>query len=332
MFRFEHAEWLWICLLPLVFIAGLIVRTTLRRRDWSGWGSTSTINRIRSGVRSNQWSAWILIGCILILCIAAINPQWGTKAVTVDDESIQLQILLDISTSMLAEDVPPNRFDRARRLALDIAEEFRAEDIGLIVFAGSAYVQSPITSDWRAIQLFLNVADPSQAGTQGTDIGEAIALVNKSAEELDNPDAGAIILITDGEDHKGEMITEAQKALESGWRTYVVGVGTPLGATIPVWINNQRDVKRDESGQPVRTILVPEQLLALAEAGNGKYYEIQSGREIIDDLRSELSTLARQRAEQRTFTEHKSYFQWFLLPAILILSLLAGVQYKRQIP
>ncbi len=146
--------------------------------------------------------AWTIV-CYL-LTIAAANPQWGYRSVAVESKTADMYLVMDISNSMLAEDIAPSRLERARRIALDLSTAFKSDRVGLILFAGNAYIQSPLTTDWHAIQLFLNAAHPDQAGTQGTAIGEALRLILAAKSEGDAAGQGAIIVLTDGEDHDSD--------------------------------------------------------------------------------------------------------------------------------
>ncbi len=149
------------------------------------------------------------------------------------NKSAEIYLVLDISNSMLAEDVAPNRLEKAKKLAMDISTAFKTDKVGLILFAGNAYIQSPLTTDWHAIQLYLNAANPDQAGTQGTAIGEAIRLAIKSKKEKEDSGEGAIIILTDGEDHDSDAPTAIEEAGKEGWETYIIGVGTAEGGAHP---------------------------------------------------------------------------------------------------
>ena len=327
MFRFEHPELLWLAVIPVALLLLYVVRLRLSDRDWQKWGSTPSNEKTLAGKsRKPRWllAAW---SSTLLLVIAAANPQWGFRSVAVEQKSADIYLVLDISNSMLAEDVAPSRLERARRIALDITEKFRSDRIGLILFAGNAYIQSPLTTDWHAIQLFLNAANPEQAGTQGTSIGKAIRLILKPRPG-DETGQGAILVLTDGEDHDDDAPKAVADATEAGWTTYIIGVGTEAGATIPVNIDGQKDVKRDENGKPVKTALNKSLLTELAGNGNGQYYDAVAGNELIQALGTELAGLERNQLEKRSFNEHKSYFQWFLFPAIAVLIGLTIVNYK----
>jgi len=330
MFRFEHPEFFWLGIFPVLIIAGFFLTTFLRNKSWSGWGTAGSNEKVMSKLKSKPSFLWVGGLAAILLSIAAVNPQWGFKTESIENKTADIYLCLDISNSMLAEDVAPNRLERARRFALDLVSRFKTDRIGMIVFAGNAYIQSPLTSDWHAIELYLNAAHPSQAGTQGTAIGEAIRLATKSGNK-DDQTGGAIIIITDGEDHDSDAPLAVQESAALGWATYLVGVGTEQGGTIPVMINGNKDVKRDETGQPVVSKLNRELMTQLAGNGNGKYYDLNDVPTIIEDLKSELVKLERSHLEKRSFSEHKSYFQWFLLPALLLVLVLVTVNYKIEV-
>ncbi len=331
MFRFEHPEFFWLGLLPVLIIAGFFLRSYLTRKGWTSWGSKLSNEKVPGRFRDKPSLIWLSGLAVILLSIAAVNPQWGYKTESVENKTADIYICLDISNSMLAEDVAPNRLEKAKRFALDLTSAFKTDRIGLILFAGNAYIQSPLTSDWHAIELYLNAAHPDQAGTQGTAIGEAIRLADKSAKEEDQESEGALIIITDGEDHDSDAPQAIQESVTKGWSTYVVGVGTEEGGTIPVMINGNKDLKRDENGQPVRTKVNRPLMTDLAQQGNGKYYDLNDSPTIIQDLKSELKKLERSHLEKRSFSEHKSYFQWFLLPALLLILLSVALNYKHEV-
>lgn len=327
MFRFEHPGYFWLAGLSALLVMLFYTRRYLARKDWSRWGADSSNQKAVTG--RDLYPGWMSIGliAILLLTIAAANPQWGFRTVAVESRSADIYLALDISNSMLAEDIAPSRLERAKRIALDLSSMFKTDRVGLILFAGNAYMQSPLTTDWHAIQLFLNAAHPDQAGTQGTAIGEAVRLVlkPKSGEAAGQ---GALIILTDGEDHDSDAPAAVADAANAGWTTYIIGVGTESGSTIPMVIDGVKDVKRDESGQPVTTSLNRTLMMDLAGKGNGKYFDASSGTAIAEAMSKELSGLERSQSEKRSFSEHKSYFQWFLLPALMLIMLVTVLNYK----
>jgi Ca-activated chloride channel family protein len=317
MFRFEHPEYLWAIGLIILPWLSARLRTRLGVADRVRWGIAD-----RQGINPTPRRQIARMAgpmaLFTLVALALANPQWGTMNRSVDTRSADVFILMDISTSMLAEDVAPSRLERARQLAGRITDELRTERIGLILFAGNAYVQSPLTTDWEAIRSYLQAADPSQAGTQGTAIGEAVELVTRGAEP-GKPTGGMIILLTDGEDHDKGAVADIRQAARAGWVTHVVGFGTEAGGPIPILTSAGRDVKRDEAGEPVRTRLNSALLRELAAAGGGAYHDLSREREIPGDLRQAIDATTKRKAATRVFTEHRTMYGWVLLPAILIL-------------
>jgi Ca-activated chloride channel family protein len=327
MFRFEHPELIWLLALPVAYVVLFLLRRHWERKSWAAWGTDLSNTKTLQVIPKPRYR-WLIIVGTTLLCLAALNPQWGYKTVSLETKSAALYILLDISNSMLAEDVAPNRLERAKRLALDISNEFNTDKIGLIVFAGNAYMQSPLTTDWNAIQLYLNAAHPDQAGTQGTAIGEAVKLALHSGSDGENTVPGALIILTDGEDHDGFAPEAIEDATQAGWATYIIGIGTETGSTIPEIIDGVRDTKRDENGQPVVTRLNEPLMQELAQKGNGRYFNLGDEAGIMDELTTSFASLERTQKEKRSFSEHRSFYQWLLLPGIMLLLLSSLINFK----
>lgn len=327
MFRFEHPQFLWLA----VLVAGVFMvywgRLILRGKDWRQWGSDASNQKAVDQLKLSPQAKWMGLAALILLIVAAANPQWGYRSIAVESKSADIYLVLDISNSMLAEDLPPSRLERAKQIAKDISTTFQTDRVGLILFAGNAYMQSPLTTDWHAIQLFLNAAHPDQAGTQGTAIGEAIRLV-LNAQGKENSSEGAIIILTDGEDHDSDAPLAVTEAAEEGWMTCIIGVGTEDGATIPTYINGQKTDKRDQQGQPVLTKLNRSLMMELAQGGNGKYFDATLGTALPAAIDETIANLERTQLENRSFTEHRSYFQWFLLPALLLIFISSFINYK----
>lgn len=331
MFRFEHPEFFWTGLLGLIICATLFLRPRLREKDWLKWASPVTFQRIRDGFNDRFHYTWLVVAAIFFLTVSAVNPQWGYKTEDVESKTADIYILLDISNSMLAEDVAPSRLEKAKRFAMDLATKFKTDRVGLILFAGNAYIQSPLTTDWHAIQLFLSASHPSQAGTQGTAIGEAVDLATQIRNAGEDQRAGALIIITDGEDHEEKAPASIRNAVSKGWITYIIGVGSEQGATIPIEIDGRPDVKRDKQGQPVVTRMNRSLMIDLAQQGNGKYFDLAESKTIISNLEAELESLERAQVEKRSFSEHRSYFQWFLMAGMAFLLLYATLRFKHEV-
>jgi Ca-activated chloride channel family protein len=331
MFRFEHPEFIWLAGVALVILGAHLMRKKWRQQDMLKWSSSQTATRLNQIFTEKKNTFWLTAAALVMLLIAALNPQWGFRTRAIEKKTGDIYVLLDISNSMLAEDVAPSRMDKAKFFARDLARAFRDDRVGLVFFAGNAYMQSPLTTDWRAIEIFLNAAHPNQAGTQGTAIGEAILLATMNESEEKSAGHGALIVITDGEDHDNQAPAAVRGAVTKGWTTYVIGVGSEEGSTIPITLNNNKDVKRDETGQPVITKINRKLMMELAREGQGKYYDITQGAAIIDDLKSQLAMLERSHEEERSFSEHISYYQWFIMAAIIILLTMVTIRYQYDV-
>ena len=281
-------------------------------------------SKYRAGVKFGM-----LLLVLALLFIGWANPQWGSKKEEVKRKSVDVIIALDISTSMYAEDIPPNRLERAKRFAEGLIEALKGERIGLILFAGSAYLQMPITTDYAAAKLFARSANPNLAGSQGTVIGEAIGLARRSFAE-DEGSHKALIVITDGEDHDGEAQEQAAAARDEGIFLFTVGVGTPSGGFIPIIRRGREDFKRDQSGQPVRSKLNEEMLEEIALKGDGNYFHIADGQAVAKALKNRIEQMEKRELEVRSFTEYNSYFQYFIGAGLLLLIIEFLISYKRE--
>ena len=330
MFRFEHPEFLWLGTIALLLLLAYFVRKYLLRQDSKSWGESSFTSEPGKVTHSGPNWHWLGLISSVLLVIAAANPQSGLRTTRVESKSADIYLLLDISNSMLAADIAPNRLDRAKKIAIDLTEAFKQDRIGLIVFAGNAYIQSPLTTDRHAIQMFINAANPDQAGTQGTAIGEAIRLL-LTQNEKGKDQKGAVIVLTDGEDHDSDAESAVSDAKEAGWSTYIIGVGTAEGATIPMYYNGMADVKRDEAGQPVVTALNRKLMNDLAQKGGGAFFDASQEKDLAATMSSALSDLERTQTAERSFSEYKSYYPFFLLPAIILLCAMVLIHYKYEL-
>jgi len=318
MFKFENIEHLW-------FLAGVIPLALLIVLGWQ-WhkrmrdkiGDEVLINTLTEGnpEKLRRWQQGLVVLIFVLLIIAWANPQWGGKRQKVKARSSDIFIALDISNSMYCEDVAPSRMDQAKRFATQLTERLRGERLGLILFAGNAYLQMPLTSDYAAAQVFIQSASPALAGTQGTALSEAIETAEEGFTKDDNYHR-VLVIITDGEDHDSEALALAKEAHDKGMIIFTVGVGTAEGSFIPIMVRGNQDWKRDGQGQPVRTQLNETLLTTLAEVGGGSYFYLNGGESILQAIDQKVDTLEKREFEERSFTEYESYFQIFLGLAIL---------------
>ena len=267
---------------------------------------------------------------LCLLAVSLANPQWGTKKEKVTRKSVDIFVALDISQSMMAEDISPSRLERAKRFAQGLIETLKGDRIGTIIFAGNAYLQVPLTTDYAAAELFIKSANPGMAPTQGTAIVDAIDLAENSFEE-ENKNHKALIIISDGENHDEEALQRAREANNNGLLIFTVGVGTAEGSFIPVLIGGRADYKRDRTGNPVRSQLNEDMLKDLADAGDGSYFNLLSGsEEVMSALRNGIDRMEKREFEQRVFNEYESYFQYFLIVAILLIVIEFIFSYKKS--
>ena len=320
MFRFEHPEYLYaLALIPLLTGLGLLALRQ-RKQALRQWGEIATLNRLTRGWSpTGQWVRWGILWLALGFLIAGwANPQWGVKRQKVSPKAADIILALDISQSMLTEDIAPNRLEVAKRFAGQLLEALQGERIGLIVFAGAAYTQVPLTTDYGAIDLFLKSSSPEQAPYQGTEIGSVIDLAGKLFE----PDAAyhkALILISDGETHDEDALAKARDASNQGMLLFTVAVGTEAGGFVPEWINGRKTVKKDRSGNPIRSQVNAEMLRELASAGGGQFFGLDTPRQVVAKIREAVEQLDRREMETRVFEEYESYFQYFIGIGLLLL-------------
>lgn len=330
MFRFENPYYLYaLAALPVLALLFFLF-LKWKKRARSRLGDTSLVAALMPETSKYRPTLkfGLLLAALALLFIGWANPQWGSKKEDVKRKSVDVMIALDISTSMFAQDIPPNRLERAKRFTEGLIEALKGERIGLILFAGSAYLQMPVTTDYAAAKLFVRSANPELAGSQGTVIGDAIGLARKSFEE-DEGSHKALIVITDGEDHDGKALEQAGAARDDGIFLFTVGVGTPEGGYIPISIRGREDFKRDDTGQPVRSQLNEEMLDELAKKGDGTYFHIADGEAVAKSLKDRIEQMEKRELEVRSFTEYNSYFQYFLGAGLLLILIEFLISYRR---
>ena len=330
MFRFEQPFYLYLLILvPLVLVLFFLLLQWKKAR-LNKFGDPEVVERLMP-----EWSIkreWLKTGLfsfsLLFLLLAMANPQWGTRKQKVKAKSADIVIALDISQSMLATDISPNRMEKAKRFSSQLIKNLKGERLGLIFFAGSAYLQMPLTGDYAATELFIKSANPRQAGTQGTVITDAINLSN-SIFSSDSPYQKALVLITDGENHESEAIEAARQAAKDGTFIFCIGVGSQEGAPVPFKENGKEFYKKDKSGFPIKSKLNVALLQDIAEAANGKFYLLDDGFSLTKKIVNDLSKIEKQEVEQRSFTDYNSYFQYLLSFALFGLILESVISNKR---
>ena len=278
-----------------------------------------------------RWTKFIIIlfalGCLIV---AAANPQVGTKLTEVKQTGIDVFILLDVSNSMMAEDIKPSRLEKAKYQISNLINKLRGDRIGLIIFAGQAYVQIPLTTDYSAANLFLSAVDVNSVPSQGTAIASAIKLATASFDSLSTQKV--IVTITDGEDHEGDIDEAVENAVSKGIKIYAIGLGSPDGVPIPIYNSNHQltGFKKDNQGNTVLTKLDEETLKKIAVEGNGKYYRGTNYEDYLDKIYTELSQLEQTEFGVKKVTDYEDRFYYFLIPAIILLVLEFFISEKKS--
>ena len=320
MFKFANPEYLYLLALVPVLVVLHIVSNIRRHRKMTEYGDEELLSRLMPDVSSVRPNIrfWLLFSAYTLCCFLLARPQFGSKQETVTRRGIETVIALDISNSMLADDVAPNRLEKSKRIISNLVDQLKDDKVGLIVFAGDAFVQLPITNDFISAKVFLNTISPGLITRQGTDIKQAIELASRSF----TPNEGvgkAIIVITDGENHEGGAVEAAQAAAEKGYMVYVLGVGLPSGSPIPG--DRKGEFRKDKDGNVVVTRLNEEMCRNIAAAGKGVYFYVDNSNAAEKALRKEMDKLAKADIETTVYTEYDEQFAiiaWMILIVLLV--------------
>ncbi len=265
----------------------------------------------------------VLVMCLAIACMAfaLVNPKIGTKLETVKREGVDVVFALDVSKSMLAEDIAPNRLEKSKQLITQILNELGGDRVGIIGYAGSAFPQVPITTDFSSTKLFLNAMDTDMVSSQGTAISEAVQMSSTYFDDEEQKNR-VLFVISDGEDHEGNFEAAIEAATENGIKVYSIGVGTEKGGQIPIKRNGVLQFyKRDQNNEVVITRLGAPTLKAIADEGKGKYINGTNTKEVVDEVKAILNGMDKKEFEAKQFTDFKDQFQWFLAGALFLLIL-----------
>ena len=321
MFRFENTMFLWLLLTIPVFIVIYIILKRWQNKAFSQFGESSLIDRLTIGKSTSKpFFKFLLFSLAYALLVIGIaNPQIGTKLEEVKREGVDIMIALDVSNSMLAEDLTPNRLESAKRAISRLIDQLHNDRIGIIVFGGQAYTQLPITTDYAAAKLFLSTVSTNMIPTQGTAIGAAIELGMESFD-FKNSSGKAIVIITDGENHEDDAVKEAQKAAENGVLIHTIGMGSAKGAPIPIYRGrNQIGYRKDKAGNTVVTQLNENMLQEIASAGNGMYVRATNAQSGLKMIMDKINTMEKAEFGSKVYTDYEDRFQYFIGAALLLL-------------
>lgn len=329
MFRFANSELLWLLwLVPLYLLLQLYVRYRWRRSALRLASQAMWSRLMPNASRGRFWwrAAFFSLG-LLFLVLALARPQFGLKQATQRRTGVELMIVLDVSRSMMAQDVKPNRLERAKLEIAHLVRNLKEDRIGLILFAGRAYVQLPITSDYASAQMFLSQVSCDMVSEQGTQLGEALELAMKSFSP--QTDVGrAIVVISDGENHEGDPLQRAEEAAKAGIRIFTVGSGSPEGAPIPELGGG---MKKDAAGNVVISKLDEVTLSQIAARTGGIYMRAASLQSGLKPILDHLESMERAEFDQVVYTAFDEQFQSALLVAFLFF-VLSQVIFERKHP
>lgn len=319
MFRFEEPAYLYLLLILPFLVAFYLYSNYRRRKAIRQFGDPELISRLMPDVsryRPDVKFSLMLLSVALFSLLLA-RPQFGSKLETVKRQGVEVMIALDISNSMLAEDVQPSRLEKAKRIVAQLVDKMENDKVGMIVFAGDAFTQLPITSDYISAKMFLESISPSLISKQGTAIAQAISLATRSF----TPNEGvgrAVIVITDGENHEGGISEAAKAAVEKNIQINVLGVGMPEGAPIPV--RGTGDYRRDREGNVIVTRLNEAMCQQIAREGNGIYVRVDNTNNAQKAISREIDKMAKADVETQVYTEFNEQFQavaWVILILLL---------------
>jgi Ca-activated chloride channel family protein len=320
--RFENPEYLYFLWGVLLLLAFFMWSVHFKKRLLMRFGNLEIIEKLMrnySRGRRNLKITLLLVSYVFLI-IALANPQIGTKLEEVTREGIDIVVALDVSQSMLAEDIKPNRLEKAKHEVGKMVDLLQGDRIGLIAFAGISHVQCPLTLDYSAAKLFLSIIDTDIIPQPGTAIGSAIKTAIK-AFNTEERKYKVLIMITDGEDHETDPLEAAKEAEQQGVIIYTVGIGSPQGVPIPLYdkYRNQRGFKKDRQGNVVTTKLDVVALQKIAYQTGGKYFLATSGETELNEIYDEISALEKKELVSRQFSQYEDRFQIFLAIGLILL-------------
>jgi Ca-activated chloride channel homolog len=317
-FQFAYPWVLYLLFILPVLVMLFILTWRMRKKSLDLFGSSEIINQLMPDVSSGRpiLKFSIIMFVLLLAVIAIARPQFGSKMQEVKRQGVELMIALDVSNSMMAEDIKPSRLEKAKQAISRLLDNLKDDKIGLIVFAGDAYIQVPITTDYSATKMFLSTIKTDYIQNQGTAIGAAIDLASRSFSP-DNEKNKAIIIITDGENHEDDPVKSAQEAKTKGMIVHTIGMGLAQGAPIPV--EGTADFKKDNQGTVIISKLDEEMLMKIASAGNGIYVRANNISAGLSEVYDEINKMQKHEVKTKIFAEYDDQFQYIISFALVLL-------------
>jgi Ca-activated chloride channel homolog len=321
MIRFQHVEYLYaLALVPLLILLFVWSRRK-RRKSLALLGDSTLVKQLFSDVSAVKpsWKTALFALGYTLLIVGMANPQIGTKLEEVKREGVNIMIALDVSNSMRAEDLKPNRLERSKQAIARMMDKLSNDRVGLIVFAGEAYLQLPLTNDYGAVKMFLTAIDPNMIPTQGTNVGAAVKTAMKSfnAEEKRYK---TLVIITDGENHEEDALKAIKDARDDGVITHTIGMGTPEGTPIPTYaMGFQTGFRKDRTGNVILTKLNEQSLQQFASAGGGVYVRANNTETGLNIVLEEIGKMEKKEFGTKVFTNFEDRFQYLLAFTLVLL-------------
>jgi len=323
MYQLEEPIYFYLLLAVPALLAVFLLVLFWKRRTQRNFASSKLLKKLSPDRSVFKPILKIVVLCLALACLAfaLVNPKIGTKLETVKREGVDVVFALDVSKSMLAEDIAPNRLEKSKQLVTQIINSLAGDRIGIIGYAGSAFPQVPITTDFASAKLFLAGMNTDMVSSQGTAITEAIALARTYYNDEEQTNR-VLFIISDGEDHEGNLSEIAEEAASEGIKIYTIGVGTLAGGPIPIKRNGVLQYyKRDQNNEQVITRLGEEMLKEIAGQANGDYIDGSNTKKVVENVTAILNGMDKKEFDAKQFTDFKDQFQWFLAGALFLLIL-----------
>ena len=320
MFRFAHIYYFYLLLLIPLFATLFILFLLWRKKALNHFGERSVIEQLMPEFSNGRLvlKFVLLLVAVIFLVIALAGPQTGSKLEKIQRKGIDLMIALDVSNSMLAQDIKPNRLERAKQAISRLIDNLEGDRIGIVVFAGKAYMQLPITTDYAAAKLFLSTINTGIVQTQGTNIGDAIEMAASSFGQSNHNKA--IIIISDGEDHEGSGFEQAETVVKNGISIYTIGMGSADGAPIPIFTGNvQTGYKKDREGTTIISKLDETLLQRIASIGKGIYVRASTSETGLQKIFDEINKIQKTEIESKLYSDYEERFYYFIFLSLIFL-------------
>ena len=323
MYQLEQPIYFYVLFALPAIIAVYLLVVLWKKRAQRSFANNTLLDVLSPSKSIFKGSLKLVLALLVLACmsLALVNPKVGTKLETVKREGVDVVFALDVSTSMLAEDIAPNRLEKSKQLVRQIINTLAGDRIGIIGYAGSAFPQVPITTDFSSARLFLSGMNTNMVSSQGTAMTQAIEMAETYYNDIEQKNR-VLFLISDGEDHQGDYASIAAQATKKGIKIYTIGVGTTAGARIPIKRGGVvQSYKRDKDNQVVITKLNKKTLQEIAQAANGEYLDGSNTKELVEQVQNILAGMDKKEFDAKQFSDFKDQFQWFLAGALLFLLL-----------